>query len=969
MSFKNYKIIEHRKISDLNSDGYILEHEKTKARVVLLLNDDENKVFYIGFRTPVDDSTGVPHILEHSVLCGSDKFPVKDPFIELAKGSLNTFLNAMTYPDKTVYPVASCNDKDFHNLVDVYLDAVLHPDIYKHEEIFKQEGWHYELESVDSDLTVNGVVYNEMKGVFSSPDDVVNRYVMNSLYQDITYGFESGGDPEVIPTLTYEEFIDFHKRYYHPSNSYIYLYGNLDAEEYLKFIDEEYLSHYDYLKVDSTIKLQKAFETKFDDVKEYSVLEDDDNSGTYLTYNISTGTVLDPKLYIAMDVLDYVLFSSQGAVIKEALIKAGIGEDVYNIGESGIYQPYFGIVAKNAEDSQKEKFVEIIENTLNELVKNGIDKKSLTAAISRSEFRYREADFGSYPKGLVIGLQALDSWLYDDAAPFMHIEANATYESLRKDIENGYFEELVQKYMIDNNHKSVLMVVPSKGLTQKIDNEFRERMNLIKSNLNTKELQAIVDDTKALKEYQATPSSEEDLKKIPMLTKDDLGKEARKTVNKEVYDDGTLILHHDIFTNGIGYLTLMFKLNDFEIEDLPYVSLLTEFLGCINTEGYSYKDLSDEINIKTGGLVFGTRVYTRVNEPEKISAYLSVKAKMLYPNISDAIKLISEIVLKSDLKDTDRLHELLNEAKMNLQSGMLSSGHATASARATSYFSRIGALDELMNGIPYLRLIEDLTKNFEDKKDELVKKLSAISKKVFDSSRLMVDYTGEEYTLDDLKKAVAEFKAGLGSNPVEDCYISIEPSKKNEGFTTAGQVQFVCLAGNYKKAGLPYTGALKVLRTIMAYDYLWNNIRVLGGAYGCMSSFGYGGDSYLVSYRDPHLKNTIKVFKEASSYIKDMKLDDRTILQFVIGTLSSLDTPLTPSTRGGYSMSRYMIGLTDEDAQKERDEILGITPSVVQGLSKYLDAILCEDNLCVVGGAEKIDSNKELFMNVGQLMN
>ena len=413
-----YEILEKRQIKDLNSEGYLLKHKRTGAHITLLLNDDENKVFYIGFRTPPKDSTGVAHILEHSVLCGSRNFPVKDPFIELAKGSLNTFLNAMTYPDKTVYPVASCNDTDFKNLVHVYLDAVFYPNIYKEEKIFRQEGWHYELENKEDDLKINGVVYNEMKGAFSSPDDVVEREIMNSLYPDITYGLESGGDPEDIPDLTYEEFLSFHQRYYHPSNSYIYLYGNLDAEEYLTFLEENYLKDFDSLTIDSEIRQQEPFAEKREIVKEYSIMEDEPvRENTYLTYNVSMGSSLDRKLYAAMDILDYVLCSAPGTPVKQALIDAGIGKDVYSTMENGIAQPYFSIVAKNADEDQKEAFVSVIEDTLKKLVEEGIDRKALQAAVNYFTFKYREGDFGSYPKGLMLGLQAMDSWLYDKKEP------------------------------------------------------------------------------------------------------------------------------------------------------------------------------------------------------------------------------------------------------------------------------------------------------------------------------------------------------------------------------------------------------------------------------------------------------------------------------------------------------------------------------------------------------------------------
>lgn len=529
-----FTVIERRRITDLNSEGYILKHKKTGANITLLLNDDENKVFYIGFRTPPKDSTGVAHILEHSVLCGSKHFPVKDPFIELAKGSLNTFLNAMTYPDKTVYPVASCNDKDFRNLVHVYLDAVFYPNIYKEDKIFKQEGWHYEMENTEDELTINGVVYNEMKGAFSSPDDVVEREIMNSLYPDTTYGLESGGDPEVIPELSYEEFLAFHRKFYHPSNSYIYLYGNLDAVEYLTFIDEEYLSGYEERKVDSEIGLQKPFEKTNELIREYSVMEDEPVfENTYLTYNVSMGTSLDRKLYVAMDILDYVLCQVPGAPVKQALLDRGIGKDVYSSMENGIYQPYFSVIAKNAEEAQKEAFVETIEEVLTKLVTDGLNQKALAAAINYYEFKYREADFGSYPKGLILGLQAMESWLYDETKPFLHIEANETFRELREAIGTDYFEGLIEKYFLKNTHKTILVVKPVPGLTTKKDQQLQKRLQSYKETLSQAEKQEIVDQTRALRAYQEEESSEEALKTIPLLTREDMKKEAtadRKSV-------------------------------------------------------------------------------------------------------------------------------------------------------------------------------------------------------------------------------------------------------------------------------------------------------------------------------------------------------------------------------------------------------------------------------------------------------
>ena len=472
-----YEVVTEENLTDIHSTGWLLRHKKTGARVMLIENDDENKVFNIAFRTPPKDSTGVAHILEHSVLCGSREFPLKDPFVELVKGSLNTFLNAMTYPDKTCYPVASCNDKDFQNLMHVYLDAVFYPNIYKREEIFRQEGWNYHLEQKEGPLKYNGVVYNEMKGAFSSPDEVLEREIMNHLFPDTTYGCESGGDPKNIPDLTYENFLNFHRTYYHPSNSYIYLYGNMDMEEKLAFLDEHYLSHFDYLDVDSVIQEQKAFGACRDVTLEYPVAENEgEEDNTYLSYNMVVGNAADSQMAIAFEVLDYALLSAPGAPLKQALLDAKIGKDIYGSFEDGIKQTYFSIVAKGANLNRKEEFIKVIRDTLTKIAEEGIDKKAVTAGINYYEFRFREADFSSYPKGLMYGLQIFDSWLYDETKPFIHVEALDTFAFLKEQISTGYFENLIQTYLLDNQHGALVTIVPEPGRTARLDAELKEKL-------------------------------------------------------------------------------------------------------------------------------------------------------------------------------------------------------------------------------------------------------------------------------------------------------------------------------------------------------------------------------------------------------------------------------------------------------------------------------------------------------------
>ena len=963
---KAYEVIERKELSDIKSEGILMRHKKTGARVVLLPNEDDNKVFYIGFRTPPKDSTGVAHILEHSVLCGSDKFPIKDPFVELVKGSLNTFLNAMTYPDKTVYPVASCNDKDFRNLMEVYLDAVFYPNIYKTEMIFAQEGWHYELESAEELLSINGVVYNEMKGAFSSPDDVLERELMNSLYPDTSYGVESGGDPEVIPQLTYEAFLDFHRQYYHPSNSYIYLYGNVDMVQALTFIDEEYLSSFDKIAVDSEIATQETFSGINRVEKEYPISEEESGeSQGYFSLNMSVADSLDRELYVAFQVLDYALCSAPGAPLKEALIKKNIGSDVYSIYENGIKQPYFSIVAKDTRLEDEGVFLQTIEDTLTGLVKNGINEKALLAGINYFEFKYREADFGSYPKGLMYGLQALDSWLYDDNAPFSHIQALDTFAALKKRVKEGYFEELIQKYLLDNPHKSIVVLKPRKGLAELREQELTEKLAKLKDSMTPEQLEKTIENSKALREYQDAEESEEDLQKIPLLSRDDIGKKARSLVYEEKQIGDVKALCHEMYSGGIGYIRMMFTVKDLPKELIPYLGLFKGCLGLLNTKNYSYGELFNEINIQTGGMSAVNNAYANVDNPDDFVLTLELKTKVLYENIAKALELMQEVILTSDFTDAVRMREIILEGKSRMQGQMISGGHSVAVNRAMSYGSASGEISEQISGIPFYRLICSLAEEFNAK--ELADKMNTLAGFIFRKENLMVDFIGTKEGYEELAKHVPAFADSLFTGEVVKQADNIEVSRKNEGFMTSGQVQYVCRAGNFRKKGLPYTGALRILKVMLGYEYLWMNVRVKGGAYGCMCGFGKSGDSYFVSYRDPNLEKTVKVFEEAAKAVANAKMDERTLTQYLIGAISDLDIPMNPASLGLFSLSAYMTGVTQEMLQKERDDMLNASVEDIKGLSKYIEAFMEDDFFCTVGSAQKIKAGKEMFLHIENL--
>ncbi len=962
---KAYELIEKREIGELNSTGYYLKHRKTGAKVCLLSNDDPNKVFYIGFRTPAPNDTGVPHILEHSVLCGSREFPVKDPFVELAKGSLNTFLNAMTYPDKTVYPVASCNDKDFQNLIHVYMDAVFYPNIYEREEIFRQEGWHYELESEDGELTLNGVVYNEMKGAFSSPEGVLEREILSSLYPDTTYANESGGDPEAIPELSYQEFLDFHSRYYHPSNSYIFLYGDCDMAEKLEWLDKEYLGSFDYLAIDSEVRTQAPFEKTAEVVKEYSVsAEESLEDNTYLSYNKSVGDTMDEKLYLGMQVLEYVLLTMPGAPLKQALLDAGIGQDIMSSYDNGVKQPIFSVIAKNANESQKEAFVQTIEEELTRLVKEGLDEKALRAGINYFEFRYREADFGSYPAGLMYGLQAFDSWLYRDDSVFLHLEALDTFAFLKEQAGEGYFEGLIEKYLLKNPHGSIVIIRPKRGLTAEQDEALRKKLAAYKESLSEEELREIIAFTEHLKEYQSEPSSQEELAKIPLLERGDIEKKAASFQNEESFAGGVKLVHHDLFTNGIGYVTLIFKAGGIPSELIPYLGLLKSVLGKVDTEHYSYGEFSAELNLHTGGISCSVGSFDRVREEEKgtFEAVFEVRSKALYEEMGTAFSMMREMMMTSNFGDGKRLAELTAEVKSRLQMAFQTAGHSMAALRAMSYFSQSACFSDATGGVEFYRFIEKLYENFDSRKEETAQKLKELTRFLFRPENLIVSYTGEKKSLEGLKTEVEELVKELYPDTAEKPRVwCICPDNENEGLKTSAQIQYVARAGDFGKAGLPYTGALRVLRTIMSYDYLWNNVRVKGGAYGCMNNYGRTGSAYMVSYRDPNLEKTNQIFEDSVSYTEHFEASERDMTKYIIGTISSMDTPLNPNAKGSRSMGAWMTGLTEEDVQKERDEVLSCTEKDIRALAPYLKEMLSQNHLCVIGNEEKLEEQKELF--------
>ena len=966
-----YELIFSERIDEIDSMGYLLQHKKTHARVVVMENSDDNKVFDIGFRTPPTDSTGIPHIVEHTVLCGSRKFPVKDPFAEMDKGSLNTFLNAMTYPDKTVYPVASVNDKDFSNLMEVYLDAVFYPNIYDEEKIFLQEGWHYEMDDVDGDLRYNGVVFNEMKGAFSSPDEFFETLIQESIYPDNAYGVVSGGDPRVIPELTREAYLDFHRRYYHPSNSYIYLYGDMDFEEKLNYIDREYLNNFDYLEVDSEIKLQKPFEKAVSTEGFYPIAEDESEEGkTYFAYACVCGDTLDPYLYTAFQALEYALVEGIGAPVKEALVKAGIGTEIEGSYNDSFRQPFFDITAKNANDDQRDEFVKVIRNTLSELVENGINKRSLKAAINAMEFQFREADFGRFPKGLMYGLGIYDSWLYDDRKPFIHLHLNDVFSYLREQIDGDYFENLIKKYLLDNEHRAVITLKPKAGMSSEIDENEKKKLKSHLDTLSKEDREEIVRKTAELKKYQEEPSTPEQMATIPMLTLADIGKKSRPLSNEERVIDGCKTVFNDVFTSGIAYIRFSFDISDLE-EKASYIALLADVLGVMDTDNYDKLELSNELLLHSGGYNLSMVPYTR-EDSDEYSVRWEMCVKVLYPEIAYVMGLLKEIVLHTHLDDKERLKELIAEKRSMRQTSMPAMGHMMAVNRAMAYFREPGRWGEESRGLGYFDFLCEVDDHFDEYADDIVNVLQSLRDTIFDKERLLINIisTDEGYgvfeeaapTFIDImehKDNIKEVKPKYNNKPIH----------KNEGIKTAGNVQFVARAGDYRKHGIKHHGSFLVLKTLLSFEHLWNEVRVKGGAYGVMCSFPHNGSGYMVSYRDPNLKETYDIFGAVADYLRSFEASDRDMVKFIIGTVRGIDAPLTPRAEGNRSFDHYMTGRGIDRIQQTRDEILSTTVEDIRKTADMVDAIMSDGYFCVVGSEARIRECEDMFEEVRAFIN
>lgn len=958
-----YELVREEYLSDIKSCGLFFRHKKSGARVCVLSNDDENKVFCAGFRTTPENSTGVPHIIEHSVLNGSENFPSRDPFMSLVKGSLHTFLNAMTYPDKTIYPVASCNDTDFKNLMHVYLDSVFHPLIYKRPEIFMQEGWHYEMNSPEDELVINGVVYSEMKGALSTPDSVVYENIQQLLYPDTTYGVNSGGDPDHIPELTYEYFVDFHRRYYHPVNSYIFIYGDVDVEERLSWLDENYLSHFDIIPLDSHIDVQSEWGGIREQSGSYSVGAEDETEGkSYFAYSSLCGGVSAVES-AAWEAISDALLYAPGAPLKQALLDAGIGNEIYGGYGNHMLQPQFSVIAKEAKAEDKDKFFEIVDRVLREQAENGINKDSLLSAISSAEFKWREANYGGMPKGLVYIINSYASWIYDDNAPFDNLKNNEVYAFLKDQIGTGYFEELLKKHLVDSNHVLHYVLSPEKGLLDRQNTALKEKLAAYKASLSEEEVAAIVEATKNLRAYQSAPPTEEELTCIPSLKRTDIKREAAEFSNIERKIGDVPVVFHDVGANGIAYVTFRFNADGLPTELLPYAGMIYEILGNVDTDKHSYFELSNDIGINTGGISFGFGINRTMKDDEyKLAGNVSFSS--LSEKVTHAVELCAEIIASSKLDDKKRLREIISEHQSGKLSGISGSGNSYAAMRAMSYFSKTSAVEEMTHGIEGYSVIKEAMADYNANADAIIEKLTAVITYIFRPENLLVSVAADEIGYAQLESAMEGFVKALHTGAKVSGDSTVTPVKKNEGFAMPIQVQYVTRAGDMTAAGYKYNGALAVLRTCLSIDYLYQEIRVKGGAYGQGCNFSPAGIVSFTSYRDPQLRQTDSVYLKTGDFLRALELNEAELTKLIIGTFSSLDHPKSTSQKAQASFGAYVSGRKFEDVQRERNEALDVTLEDLKAQADMIDAVLAQGYACTIGNDTKLRENADMFESV-----
>ena len=936
INLKEYKLLKELTIKDIESKLYYLEHNLTKAKVVVIENDDVNKAFTIGFKTPPTSDTGVCHIIEHTVLSGSKKYPVKEPFLELLKYSLNTFLNAMTYPDRTIYPVSSCNLKDFENLMDIYLDAVFNPLIYTKEELFKQEGWHYELASPNDPIKINGIVYNEMKGAFSSPDEVLGRLVLNSLFPNTCYQYESGGDPKAIPNLTYQDFLNFHKEHYHPSNSVIVLYGKMDYSEKLAYIDKEYLSKYAYQKADFPVQEELPFKEMKVTYDTYQLspnrkLDDE----TYLSLGIAFPKELSLKERVALGLLTTALFEVNGAPIEQALLDKSIGKVVNSYYSSDLLQPFLEITVENSEDEKADLFIKTLDEEFSKTIKEGVNKKSLKSIISKALFNRKEKAYGRLSRGIIYAMSIIPALFYGDES-FEKLAIDELYQELMKEIDTDFYNSLVEKYLLNNKHRSLVILKPSKTKSNEEEAKLNQELADLKETKTKAEILDLVKQTESFNKYLLMEDTKEDLAKIPTLKLSDIDDLKIDIKNVEAKIGNVKVVKHPYETSDILHFDLMFDLKDANICQLKKLALINSLLFDVTTKAHKYKELAEDLAIYIGRI---DPAFQSLSNNDK--TYYSLRFSILKENLNEAFALINEVLFTSQFDEKQHIKELITSNVSSMESSFAYRGNALAMDLCQAQNSAAGFVRYNTSGLGFYNYLKETLANFDESYDSLMKEIKANFSKVLTQANLIVSVTcnDELYQLSEkyLKELIDNLPLASEPNVLE-----FKEGRENYVVKTSFDVNF---CAKLVKLNHEFGGSRLVLTKILNTDYLWKKVRVKGGAYGASMSITKQGVALMSSYRDPNLDETLNVYQKIANYIDDLNLTKEEIDKYIIGTIGDAYFPKPVRTLGNSSMDCYLTNIKEEDLIREKNQILNTTLSSLKEYATYFkeakDEIIC----------------------------
>ncbi len=959
------------KLDSINSTAYIMEHIKSGAKIIYLNADDVENLFSIAFRTPPHDDTGLPHILEHTVLCGSKKYPVKDPFIELVKYSLATFLNAMTYPDKTVYPCASMNENDFHNIMKVYCDSVFFPLLTK--EHFKQEGHHLAFFSDEDDtkLTVQGVVFNEMKGVYSDLNGIITKEEAKSILPDNAYGNDSGGDPLSIPNLTYEQFVNFYKKYYHPSNSYIFIYGSFNINKTLKILNEEYLSKFIKTEIISEIAPQHRWKKSKVKTVFYPLDEEElDEKKTTVTVNFLTNNVTDSFTSLAMTLIDSYLLDNAASPLRKALIDSNLGEALTSSGYSDYQRDtYFTIGLKNIKSESVEQVVEIIFKTLKEVVSLGFETEKIQAAIHRIEFESKEIQ-PSYP--LVLMDRVYNHWIYD-SDPLSILEIDIELERLKEKCFDGshFLENLIEQFFLKNDHYTVVIYKPDKHYFSKKDKEFDQKMEEIKKSLTKDDIHKIIEENDLLKTMHESPNSAEALATLPKLKVDDISLTPPNLNSKIENIASRPFISTDINSNGICYLTIAFNVSDIKEELLPYLSAYKTLFLKVGADKYSYIEMAEREANATGGISTGLSSTGKFDNSNSYMPIMTVSVKFLSYKIKEALTIVKERILTPNFNDTNRIKDLLFQSKTNLRGNILSSGTNYAILSAESGLTKNAKVNEILNGISYVRFIDKMATSFKSSKESLISKLQEIHSLLMNKNRITLSVVGDEKSKILMAEWYSELLKSMNDFPLrKDTIAFTQTNLSAKGIIIPSDVSFNASVFLAVDATSHHAPALMFLSQHLTYGYLWDEIRTKRGAYGVNGSFSsLNGTFNLSSYRDPHIKETYAVFDSVFKYVRDeMDLSSQSLEQAIIGTFKALDSPIRPSNAVSLGMTRFLKNITEEYRKIFRMNLLSLTKKeIMESVSFLFESSYQFNNKCTISGKSKLNSLKDFKLDLEEL--